>query len=133
MISAWAGALFNLLLSILLGVTVGFFGIIWATFIEMVLLYGIVFPWGVSRATGIPIGRYYGTLVFNSLKTMIPLALFYLFARELLVPDYGRLAVLAALECVISGIWAWFFMFNPDQRQVARGAWRNRLKFFTRR
>ena len=120
MISAWAAALFNLLLSVLLGVTIGFFGIIWATFIEMVLLYGFVFPWGVSRATGIPIGDYYATIAFNSLKTMIPLALFYLLARDLLLPDYGRLAMLAALEIIIMGGWLWFFMLDPNQRKVAR-------------
>lgn len=133
MISAWAGALFNLLLSVLLGKGFGFFGIIWGTFIEMVLLYGVVFPWGVCRATGISMWDYYETIVFHSVKTMIPLALFYLLKREFLIPDYGRLAMLAALLCTISGVWLWFFMLVPNQRQVLRGVGSNCLKIFDRR
>lgn len=127
MIATWAGALFNLLLSLLLGISFGFFGIVWATFVEMFLLYCLIYPWGISRATGIPIGKYFSTIVFTSVKTATPLVVFYLLTRELLVPEYGRLMMLATFESAFVGVWIWFFMLSVDQRQSIRTTFHKKL------
>ncbi|MDA7673540.1 lipopolysaccharide biosynthesis protein, partial [Verrucomicrobiales bacterium] len=122
MITMWSGALGNLILSLIFGIYFGFFGIVWATFIEMTLLYCVIYPWGISRATAIPIRKYYSAIIFPILKTAFPLAAFYLLFKDWIKPEYGSLIFFATLECGIAGVWVWFALFTRSQQKAIRQA-----------
>ena len=92
---AWGGSVLNLVLSIVLGIQFGLMGVVWATVVDLALVYGVLFPVALTRAVGIPLGQYLGTVVWGAAQVVLPAAVYYLLVRGHIEPDYLNLALLS--------------------------------------
>lgn len=111
------GGIFNLVLSLALAHQIGFFGVVWATLIEMTIAYGIFVPAMVCKICRISLLRY-ATQITNSLvKIGVASFLYWWLIRDWLAPDYLRLALLAIGHLFLIAFVFWFLVFNREERQ----------------
>lgn len=111
-----AGGIFNVILSFSLAAWIGFFGVVWATLIEMSLVFGIIIPILVVRVTGIPWHRYL-TAIARGLApvALASLAVFWLM-RNWIAPDYGRILALAVIQGIVILPLIWFLALESGER-----------------
>ena len=64
-VTALTGGIVNLVLSLLLVLSIGFFGVVWATFIEMTTVYALIFPYLLCKTAEIPFRVYRFLDVFS--------------------------------------------------------------------
>lgn len=112
----FGAGLFNASLSALLAWRVGFYGVIWATFTDMLLFYGLAIPWHASRVMQMPLGSYYARIARPVLKSAVPLGLLALSTMSWLRPEWPR--VLAAGAVIATGFaaFAWLVLLPAELR-----------------
>ena len=108
----------NLVLSLILAHQIGFFGVVWATFIEMILLFGIILPFLVIRSAGVPAWLYAKALSRGCITALVPSILWFLIARGLLQADYLRLAYLGAIHFALAAPVIWWGALHADERRL---------------
>jgi O-antigen/teichoic acid export membrane protein len=112
------GGIFNVLMSIILAHIIGIHGVVWATLIEMLVVYGIVMPLVVSRVTQMPKSQIIVSSMLKPLLiSVLILAPFFVMVRSLVQPDYIRLILLGLAQTVWFGAVAWFAILKPDERR----------------
>ena len=117
------GGIFNVLLSITLAHTIGILGVVWATFTEMLVVYGFLIPFTVSKISSIPMRQILVDSILKPLLlTLIILVPFLFSVRSLLQPDYLRLTILGSVQAVWFGVIAWFVVLKPDERRQIKVA-----------
>lgn len=116
-----AGGCLNLILSLVLAHQVGFMGVVWATTIEIVLLYALVIPFLIQRLFAISLIRYLGTIAANACKIMVPAFLYYLLIRPFIAASYLNLSMLATglILLTIASIF-WFVLREPERRKAMK-------------
>lgn len=116
-LARFGAAIFNLLLSILLAIYFGLLGVVVATCIEMLLLFGIVFPLLIRRVAETRMGKMFQVEIPKAILLIAaPMGAFHFATREFAQPDYLNLAVLSALQTALAGVLMLAFYFNADQR-----------------
>lgn len=117
-----AGGLFNLILSITLALRFGFFGAVWATCIEISLLFGFFVPYLAARISNLSLASYLYALLRNIAPYLILSLSFALLTRNLMEPDYLRLALLGGCLGLLTAPIIWIFSFSPEDRQHVKAS-----------
>lgn len=117
---AWltfGGGLFNVILSILLSLKFGFFGVVWATFIEMIFVFGISVPILASRLCKTSLFSYWNGIVSGLLPAATVGILYYMLTRNWLEPNYGSLTLQASCLVLLQLPTLWIFTMTTDDRR----------------
>jgi O-antigen/teichoic acid export membrane protein len=97
-----AGGAFNAILSIILALKIGFLGVVWATAVELLLVFGLFVPWLIARTCG----RGFFLFLVHLTRHAAPFAalglIFQLLFGGWITPDYLRITLLAVAYGVIS-------------------------------
>lgn len=112
----FGAGLFNAALSALLAWQVGFYGVIWATFTDMVLFYGLAIPWHASRVLQMSLGSYYALVARTVLKSAGALGLLALAALPWLRPEWPRILAAGTLIAAGYAAFAWFALLPAELR-----------------
>lgn len=116
----FGAGLFNASLSAFLAWRVGFYGVIWATFTDMLLFYGLAIPWHASRVMQMSLGSYYSLLARTILKSAAPLSLLALATLPWLQPEWPRVLAAGALIAAGFAIFAWLGLLPAELRARVR-------------
>lgn len=116
----FAAGLFNALLSALLASRIGLHGVVWATFIDMTLFYGIAVPLLLCRVLDLSPLAYLRTLLRPVLQAGPVLAAVAWLTAPWLRPDYGSLACAGLLLGSAFGAVGWFLLLSAGERQTLR-------------
>ncbi len=114
----FGAGLFNVALSVTLASWMGFYGVVWATFVDMTLFYGLAVPLLVSRVLGMPLMRYYAVLITPVLKLGLALGAAALLAQPLVKPDYLSLLMAGMALGAAFGAACWWLLMHRDERAV---------------
>lgn len=118
---AWlrfAGALFNVALSILLVLFFGFFGIVIATTIEMTLSSVIIQPILTQKITEKSITSAYHKILFRTmLAVLLPMLFFHALTHSFVSPSYLNLICLGIGQTTMAAIFTYFFLANENHRK----------------
>ena len=126
-ITTIVGGVGNLILSLILVQFLGIYGVVWATFCEMLIVYLVVYPLIVCRVGGIGFGEFYGrTLALPLVGSLVILAPYYLAVHQFLDADYLRLIVLGALQLLFFAPLAFFFVLRREERAVLLSAFKRK-------
>ena len=99
--------------------SLGMFGVVWATAIEMAIVYLIVLPNIIARVTGISwIKLYRDAFVLPIVKTAAILAPFYFLAHGYLEPKYGKLVLLGSSQVIYFLPLAFFLITSSRERKM---------------
>ncbi len=123
-ITSVVAGVFNLVLSIILAQFLGVYGVVWATFIEMIFVYGLVIPIIVHRAAGFSLRAIYlGSMLRPAVISLLALAPYLFLVRNWVTPDYVRIALLGVGETIWFGIAVWFLVLkSAERRQILAAA-----------
>jgi O-antigen/teichoic acid export membrane protein len=116
----FAAGLFNALLSALLASQIGLHGVVWATFIDMTLFYGIAVPLLLCRVLDLRPLAYLRTLLRPALQVGPVLAAVAWLAAPWLRPDYGSLAFAGLILGTVFAVATWFLLLNGEERRALR-------------
>ena len=117
---------FNLVVSLLLAWKIGFYGVVVASLIEMALFYGLLVPYLAAGALNMPLRSYYQQALWRPLAgSLIPQALYAWATQTWLIPDYGRLALMATGLVMVALVAFCSFVISKSERAAIS----KRLKF----
>lgn len=123
--TAIIGGVSNLILSFILVQFYGIYGVVWATFIEMLVVYLIVFPNIVCRVGGIGYREYYGkTLAHPFVISLLILAPFYYLAWPFLAADYLRIVLIGAAQMLYFAPLAFLLVLRKSERAILLSAFK---------
>ena len=97
----FAAGIFNVLLSVALASWIGFYGVVWATFVDMTLFYGLAVPLMVSRVLKTPLADYYQHLFGIAVKLGVILGMAMVLVQPFCVSDYVSLLIAATILTLI--------------------------------
>lgn len=124
-VTAIVGGVANLILSFILVQFYGIYGVVWATFVEMLAVYLIVFPAIICRVGAIGLRDYYGkTLAHPLVISLLLLAPFFYFARQFLEADYLRLALVGMAQVLYFAPLAFFLVLRRSERTILLSAFK---------
>ncbi|MCF6290810.1 MAG: oligosaccharide flippase family protein [Desulfobacterales bacterium] len=113
----------NLVLSLILVRYYGIIGVAMGTAIEMLFFKLLVQPVLACRTIALPLSEYYiKTMLFTSLKTLVPLLAYLFFIHGYLRPDYLNMALFGILQVVLFTPVAYFFILNAGDRRMLQKA-----------
>ncbi len=116
----FVAGLFNALLSALLASQIGLHGVVWATFIDMTLFYGIAVPLLLCRVLDLSLVAYLRALLRPVLKVGLILAAGAWLAAPWLQPKYASLAVAGLIQGTVFAVTTWFLLLNGEERRALR-------------
>lgn len=115
--------LINLGLSIALARVYGIYGVALGTTIPMLFFRLVVLPVFVCRSISLPMSVYYTrTLLLTTLKTGVPLAAYFYFARFFVRADYTSIALAALIQFLLFCPLIWFFVCTEKERRLVINA-----------
>jgi len=109
--------LFNAVLSAVLASRMGFYGVVWATFADMTLFYGLAVPLLVSRLLNLSLVEYWRRLLVPALQLGLVLALASRLAAPWTQPDYLSLAMAGLILGAAFAAACWFLLLTQDERR----------------
>ncbi len=118
--TALGGGFFNAALSIILALNIGFFGVVWATFIELLLAFGIIVPILTSRICQIGILTYWWNLLKHGIPFVLLCFIFDLTVGHLIRPDYFSLLVSGVGLGALAIPLFWFLPLTKEDRRILR-------------
>jgi len=128
-ITGIAGGVGNLILSFVLVQFYGIYGVVWATFIEMIVVYLIVYPIIICRVGAIRPGEFYGrTLGHPFAISLLILAPFYFLAYPFLEANYLRLVLMATVQLLCFAPLAFLLVLRKSERAILLSAFRRAPK-----
>ena len=114
----FAAGLFNAALSVALASWIGFYGVVWATLIDMTLFYGLAVPLLASRLLNLSPGQYLRQLAVPALKLAAVLAAATQLASPWIKPDYLSLSLAGLIQGTAFAAACWFLLLNTTERQT---------------
>lgn len=118
-------AALNLVLSLIFIRYYGMYGAALGTAVEMILFKLLVQPYYVCRVIQLPVRVYLGEMVLGTLaKSAAPLALYFFLIRDLVLPEYSRLALCVAAQAAVFIPAAYFFIITAAERRFINRALR---------
>ncbi len=128
-----SAGLFNVVLSIILVQFYGLYGVVWATCVEMTIVFLIVLPAVVCRVCQIPASALYlRALAIPAAKTLLVL-LPVLLLTPLVKPSYPHLAGIFALQSLYLAPLVLWFVLGPEERALVAKALPPRFRFLAQR
>ena len=124
-ITGIVGGLANLVLSLILVHPFGIYGVVWATFAEMLVIYLIVYPLLICRVGALDLREFYvRTLGQPLVISLLLLAPYYFLVHPLLEPNYPRLILLSVIQFAYFAPLAFFFILRKSERSLLLSALR---------
>ncbi len=120
--------LLNVGLSIPLAGYLGMQGVAWGTTIGLTVNILLIQPFIVCRIVRLPAPRYYGSIAWIALKTLASLGLFFAIADRFVTPDYGRIALVGAVQVLVFVPVTMYFILNARERALLSLAFTRRTK-----
>ena len=121
-----AGA-FNLVVSLILAWTIGFYGVVIATALEMYLFYGFIVPLVLVRELKLRFREYYLQAIASpALRIGLPLGLYGFLTHQWLAADYPRLFGLASGFSMVALLSFWGINLTSAERQKFLQSFRRR-------
>ena len=114
----FVAGVFNLTLSVILASKIGFYGVVWATFIDMTLFYGLLVPWLASRVLEIPVIDYFKLLLTPLLLLSLPAWAFAYLIQSHLQPDYLTIIWQSAVLCLVLCACGLFLLKTEERRVI---------------
>lgn len=96
------GGAFNVILSVILSLKIGFLGVVWATFVEFLLVFGLFVPWLTARTSGSGLFLYWIHLLRQTLPFVAFAVGFSFVLGPMVIPEYLRLTLLAIAYCALA-------------------------------
>lgn len=110
------GGALNLVLSLILAIQFGFFGVIWGTAAELTLAWGLAVPFIISKTTGINLSSYSRTILSPLAKMTPPIIAFHWLTKNLVTPDYTSLTILTTSYLLVVSPLIWFAILKKHER-----------------
>ena len=114
----FASGLFNVALSAVLASQIGFYGVIWATVIDMGLYYGLALPWIACRVLQLPLRSYFVRLLRPALLLGAWLAPALLLLAPRIQPEYPSLFMAGSLLTLWFGVGALLLLTAAERRKL---------------
>jgi O-antigen/teichoic acid export membrane protein len=118
---AWLNAcegLLNLALSLFFLKHYGMYGVALGTTVEMIIFKLLVNPFFICRVIRLPVRQYLLDVILGTLvKSAVPLGIYFYLIRDLVLPEYGRLAACVAAQTLVFAPAAYFFIISKSERQ----------------
>jgi O-antigen/teichoic acid export membrane protein len=108
----------NVALSIPLAGYLGLPGVAWGTAIGLSINILLIQPFVICRIVKLPTTRYYGAIASITLKTLVPLGLFFALADRFMTPDYGRILLVGAVQALIFIPLTYYFILDARERKL---------------
>jgi len=124
----FASGLFNVALSAVLASQVGFYGVIWATVIDMGLYYGLALPWIACRVLQLPLASYYARLLRPTILLGAWMMPVLLVLPQRIQADYPSLLVAGFSVTVWFGTGAWLLLLSRPERHSLMNRLRHRRR-----
>lgn len=123
----FGGGIFNIILSIFLALRIGFFGVVWATFVEMIIVFALIVPILASRLCGVSVMRYLWPMLRSALP-IIPVGFACaLFLRDLIEPDYLHVLLAGTgLALLMAPVLWWLVLSREDREHLTRAVFARR-------
>jgi O-antigen/teichoic acid export membrane protein len=119
------GGVCNLILSLILVRFLGIYGVVWATFVEMIVIYIIVYPIIICRVGRVSFGDFYGRTLAHPLAiSLLILVPFYFFAHPFREANYLRLVLLSTAQFLYFAPLAFLFVLRKSERAILLSAFR---------
>ena len=113
----FGGGVLNLIISLILYQWIGFFGVVWGTAVELLIVYLFVVPFLVSRALDISLAQYFRAFL-PSFAMVGGLSLaWYALTIHWLKPNYLNLACFGAGHTLLTLGLAWLALFDTAQKR----------------
>ena len=122
------GGVVNLGISVFLAHRIGFMGVVWGTFIELILTYGLVVPWIVKKQIDIPLHRLLSQIAYPVLVVATVGALCWIVLREQITANYLVLGGLGTGFLAVVLIACWWLVLGKAERAEFWSLVRNRTK-----
>lgn len=110
------GGVFNLILSLYLSSRIGWIGVVWATCVEMGLVFGLGIPWLVTRVCSVSMSKYFWQIMGSGSKIVVVSTVYWLGARNFILPAYDRLLLLGFAYFAFISISVWLVIFTKSER-----------------
>ncbi|MBL9113693.1 MAG: oligosaccharide flippase family protein [Verrucomicrobiaceae bacterium] len=114
----FVAGVFNLTLSVILASKIGFYGVVWATLIDMTLFYGLLVPWLASRVLEIPLMDYFKLLLTPFVLLSLPTFGFYSLIQSHLKPEYLAIIWQSAALCLLLGVCGMFLLTGEERTAI---------------
>lgn len=118
------GGGFNLLLSLLLSYFLGFFGVVIATAIELILSFGIIIPLLASRICTRTIFSYLLNVARPAMPIIFIACAFFILIKDYIFPSYPFIIVTAIVYLFIQLPNLWFIALTRSDRDKVKSAFR---------
>jgi O-antigen/teichoic acid export membrane protein len=112
-----AGGAFNAVLSIVLAMKIGFLGVVWATAVELLLVFGLFVPWLIARTCPCGFVHFLWHLLRHAAPFVALGLIFHLLIGEWIVPDYLRIFLFGLAYGVISSPPLLFLTLAAEDRR----------------
>ncbi|MBN2016778.1 MAG: oligosaccharide flippase family protein [Candidatus Cloacimonetes bacterium] len=111
----------NIILSLIFVQRMGISGVALGTAIPMIIMKLIIQPIYISRILHLDIKYYYSQFMMDTLKPAIFMFLFFLIARQFLVPSYMSIFIIGLIQTALFVAICYLFFFNKEERLLIRG------------
>lgn len=117
-----AEGVLNLLVSLALVNNYGILGVAFGTTLSMSLFKLFIQPIYTCRCINFPVKNYYiDLLLVNLVKTIFPLCVFFLFAREYMTAEYLSICGTVFVQCALFIPYCYWGIFSCDDKLFFRG------------
>jgi O-antigen/teichoic acid export membrane protein len=118
-----AEGILNLVLSLILVKHYGIYGVALGTAIEMLIFKLVIQPVFICRSIGMDVSVYYvKTILWTTVKSIVPLGLFYYAISGMVKADYVSITTLACIQLIIFIPFAYCFLLGNQEKQMIKQA-----------
>ena len=110
----------NFILSLVLIQYYGILGVAIGTAIPLIVSRLFLLPLYTCRCIGLPITQYYSNLFVTTLFTITYLGLFYMLAKDIIIPQYMAIVVASLSALPVYFFCIFFVSFNRSERILLR-------------
>lgn len=117
-----AGAIFNVILSIVLARHLGIFGVALATAIEISILKLCIFPPLIARAIHMSLTLYFTRYFISTVRTLAPLMILFALLKPYILPEFTRILTLVAIQLVLWVPISYYLVLSGNERERIKRA-----------
>ena len=118
----------NFILSLVLIRYYGILGVAIGTAVPLIIARLFIFPLYTCKCIGFPITKYYSNLFLTTAFTIIYLGLFYMLAKDIIIPHYMTIVAACLSALPIYFFCILFISFNRSERTLLRSLLPSKLR-----
>lgn len=113
--------IFNIILSLIFVQKLGISGVALGTAIPMIIMKLVIQPIYISRILHLDIKHYYTQFLLDTLKPAILMLLFFIIARQFLIPSYINILIIGLIQTAFFVTICYSLFFNKQEKLLIRG------------